>query len=311
MEVSDIKKRVVEELHRSARVRFPRRRTILKGIDDLWQSDLIELIDYSKTNRGYKYILVVIDCFSKYLWTRPLKNKTGNEVSKAFQSILRSGKRVPNNLQTDGGREYYNDNFKKLLSDYNINHYSTYSVTKASMAERVIRTIKQKLFKLFSLYGKYIWYNILSKVTDDYNNAKHRTIGRAPSTVNSKSIENHLLRSVYNNVKVFQRGKFKVSDVVRISKHKHIFRKGYLANWTTELFKINKIQATTPITYLLQDSDGMPIKGAFYEYELQKTKLPDVYLVEKILKRRGDMSFVSWLGFDSSHNSWIPSANFT
>ena len=304
------KSRVVDELHKPARVKFPRRKTVLKGIDDVWQSDLIQLDNYAKLNRGYKYILVVIDCFSKYLWMRPLKNKTGEEVARALGLILRDGVRKPKNLQTDAGKEYYNKYFMRLMADYNINHYSTYSVTKASIAERVIRTIKQKLYKLFSLHGKHVWYNLLNKVTEEYNNSKHRTIGRAPSAVNSKAVERQLLNTVYNNIKVFGRGKFQVGDSVRISKYKHVFRKGYLPNWTTELFKINKIQITNPITYLLEDEKGSPIRGAFYEHELQKTKLPDVYLIDKVLKRRGDMVYVSWLGLNSSHNSWIPKTSF-
>ena len=92
---------------------------------------------------------------------------------------------------------------------------------------------------------------------------------------------------------------------MRISKHKHIFEKGYTPNWTTEIFKIKSIKMTHPITYILQDYEGKTIRGCFYEKELLKTKYPKDYLVEKIVKKKGDKLFVKWLGFPSSHNSWI------
>lgn len=99
--------------------------------------------------------------------------------------------------------------------------------------------------------------------------------------------------------------RFSIGDHVRISKFKHLFEKGYTPNWTTEIFTIERKQSTNPRTYLLRDSQGHSIKGGFYESELQRTKYPNVYLVERVLKRRGDEEFVKWLGFDSTHNSWV------
>ncbi|KAJ8915419.1 hypothetical protein NQ315_003179 [Exocentrus adspersus] len=153
---------LVNELHKPARKNYPRRRTIIKGFDDLWQSDLAEMVD----------------CFSKFLWTRPIKNKTGQELTQAFEDILlHANKRVPSNLQTDQGTEYYNRIFNNLMKKYNINHYSTYSVKKASMAERVIRTIKSKLYKYFSLNGTYKWLDVLPEITDNYNESRYSTTG--------------------------------------------------------------------------------------------------------------------------------------
>nr|XP_022906220.1 uncharacterized protein LOC111418018 [Onthophagus taurus] len=126
-----------------------------------------------------------------------------------------------------------------------------------------------------------------------------------PSEINSKSVENKLVNTVYNYIKIAGRGKFRVGDTVRISKYEHVFDKGYLPNWTAELFKIVKVKIIDPISYLLEDIRGQPIKDAFCEFELQRTAQPNVYLVEKVLKRKKDMLYVKWLGFDSSHNSWI------
>ncbi|KAJ8913146.1 hypothetical protein NQ315_006064 [Exocentrus adspersus] len=94
-----------------------------------------------------------------------------------------------------------------------------------------------------------------------------------------------------------------VGDIVRISKNEHVFAKGYTPNWTTELFEITTVKITNPITCLLEDMRGQPIQGAFYAEELQKTTNPDVYLVEKVLRRKGQKIYVKWFGLDKCHNS--------
>ncbi|EFN90043.1 hypothetical protein EAI_03333, partial [Harpegnathos saltator] len=101
-----------------------------------------------------------------------------------------------------------------------------------------------------------------------------------------------------NNVKIAAPARFKAGDLVRVSKFKIIFEKGYTPNWTTELLKIVKVQTTNPATYLLEDSRRKSIAGEFYEYELHRAANPDVYLVEKMLRKSGDKILVKWLGFD-------------
>lgn len=164
---------------------------------------------------------------------------------------------------------------------------------------------------------------------------RHHTIRMKPNEVNSLN-EQHLRNTVYNydrlepssstssalskvslNVagetrryrkKRLQRRKavFKVGDYVRLSKYKTVFEKGYTPNWTTEIFKIRKVQYNTePITYLLFDYRNREIKGSVYGEELQKVKYPDAYLVEKIIRRSNGRVYVKWLGFSSEHNSWI------
>lgn len=300
---------LVNELHKPIRKNFKRRRTIIKGLDDLWQSDLGQLDQYAKYNKNYKYILVVIDCFSKFVWTKALKTKSGVEVSESFETILKEANgRKPRNLQTDQGKEYYNAHFKSMMKKHNINHYSTFSITKAAICERVIRTIKEKLFKYFTLNGSYRWIEVLPEIVHNYNNQRHSVIGMKPSKV-TKSNEKSILNSTYKNLKVVDSRKFKKGHLVRISRSKHVFEKGYTPNYTTELFKIDKINITNPTTYVLKDLHDRPIRGSFYEAELQKTNQPDVYLVEKVLRKKGQKVFVKWLGFDSSHNSWIDVSN--
>ncbi|XP_066600147.1 uncharacterized protein [Prorops nasuta] len=267
------------ELHRSARKNFPRHRVIINGYDDfLWQADLVDMRAYTHQNKGNQYILVVIDTFSKYAWAEPIKKKTGNEVTKAFSKIIKS--RKPKNLQTDDGKEFYNKTFQDLMKKHTINHYSTYSIMKASIVERFNRTLKNDMWKLFTMNGSYKWINILPTIINDYNRRKHRTTGMKPVDINAKN-STHLLNTVYR----------------------------YTPNWTTAVFKVKVIQKTNPVSYLLQDLSNNDIKGAFYEQELSEVKDKNVYLVEKILRKKGNKVFVKWLGFDKSHNSWIDKDN--
>lgn len=101
MTINNTKNTIVNELHKPARRNFIRRKTIVKSLQDLMQIDLISLIPYAKINRGYKYILVAIDTFSKYVWVQPLKSKGGKEVAKAMEKIFENKRAIPRNLQSD------------------------------------------------------------------------------------------------------------------------------------------------------------------------------------------------------------------
>lgn len=302
----NVKENIIEELHKPARKKFTRRRVILKGLNDLIQADLVEMIPYAKHNRGHRYILVVINAFSKYVWALPVKRKTGKDVAEAMKTILESIKTTPKNLQTDMGKEFYNKEFRELMDKYKINHYSSYSSLKSSIVERCNRTLKNMMWKMFSLQGSYKWLPLLPKIVMQYNSRTHRTTGFKPNEVNSRNARKILL-TAYSNVKTVdpKKQKFYEGDRVRISKYRAAFSKGYEPNWTNEIFKVVKVRMTNPRTYMLEDSHGEEIKGAFYDYELQKTKFPDVNLVEKVLKQKGNQLYVKWLGFDSRHNSWI------
>lgn len=139
------KRNVVQELHKPARRHFIRRRVVIKGLDDLWQADLVEMIPYNRENNKHNYLLTVIDTFSKYAWAVPLKNKSASSATAAMKSISDSSHRMPENLQTDDGKEFFNKIFQDLMRTHNINHYSTYSTLKASIVERFNRTLKEKM----------------------------------------------------------------------------------------------------------------------------------------------------------------------
>lgn len=304
MELGGDKGIVVKEIHKSSRKNFTRRHVLQKGINDTLQIDLVEMIPYASSNKGFKYMLTVIDIFSKKAFARPLKNKTAKEVTQAMKSVLHEIGSTPKNVHSDQGKEFFNRDFQQLMKDKKINHYHTFTHCKASIVERFNRTLKNWMWMLFSYNGSYNWINLLDGLLQRYNRTYHRTIKMAPNAV-TKRKEKLLLRTVYAYVNVYKGHKFKIGDKVRISKFKGIFSKGYEPNWSTEVFTVDKIKLTTPVTYLLCDNNETPISGVFYEQELQKCASPDVYLVEKVLKEKGDKLFVKWLGFSNEHNSWI------
>jgi len=276
----------------------------MRGIDDTWQADLVSMIPYKKQNKGYRYLLTVIDTFSKYAWALPVRRKSGEDLAIALKELFKQG-RVPKNLHVDKGTEFYNKVCKDLLRKKRVHLYSTESHLKASIVERFNRTIKNWMWKEFSLRGKYVWIDIIEKLIKRYNNSKHRTIKMKPKDVNSKNAKK--LEKIYKKLTFVNTKppKFKVADQVRINKHKHLFEKGYTPNWTTEIFTIEKVCPTAPYTYKLKDYRGQSIVGGFYEGELIKAVHPDVFLVEKVIRKRGNQVYVKWLGFDNTHNSWI------
>lgn len=280
----------------------------MRGINDTWQIDLVEVIPFAHENKGYKYLLMVIDTFSKYAWISKLKNKSGEEVTKAMKKILEeNSNRCPVNIQSDLGKEFYNSKFQQLMKHYHINHYSTFTKLKASIVERFNRTFLNLLWRRFSLQGSHKWLPHFEDIVHTYNRTRHRTIKMRPIDVNEHN-QSLLLRTVYrsNNIRnTYESSKFHLNDYVRISKFKTIFEKGYTPNWTTEIFKVTRILPTNPITYRLVDLNGNNIEGCFYAHELQKTQNKNVYLVEKVLRKKGNKLFVKWLGFSDKENSWI------
>jgi hypothetical protein len=298
----DVRRAIAEELHKPARKNYPRRSVTLKGLNDLYQADLVEMQPYAKLNKGYRYIMTMINCLTKYAFSIPLKAKSGSEVAKILKPIL--AKHKMKNFQTDQGLEWYNTHVKALMKKYKINHYSTFSDLKASIVERFNRTLKQWMWKEFTAKGTYEWLSILPDIVKKYNNSVHRTIGMKPKDVKQKNVKDILAR-IKKSKRTNLEPKFHLGDSVRISKYKKTFTKGYLPNWTNEVFKIYAIKPTKPPTYILQDHNGELLQGGFYEQELSKSKTGDVYLVEKVLQRKGDKIKVRWLGFNKKSDTWL------
>ena len=280
----------------------------MNHIDEIWAADLVEMQQFSRWNKGYKYLLMVIDVFSKYGWIVPLKDKKGETVTKAFQNIFKEG-RKPEFVWTDKGSEFYNRHLKDLLRKHEIELYSTENEEKSSVVERWNRTMKNRMWKEFTKRGNTMYLDILPKILKLYNNTSHSSIKMTPTEASRKENEG----TVYFNLmkptstKSSTKSKHLVGDKVRISKYKRpVFDKGYTPNWTEEVFTVDKIQYTNPITYRLKDLSGEEISGSFYEQEMQKA-VQDVYRIEKVIRRdlAKGKALVKWSGYPEKFNSWV------
>lgn len=324
--VPDIKRSEVEEwtksqltytLHKSVRKNFIRNRIIVSSIDEQWEADLVEMQEFSRQNQSYRYILTVIDCFSKYAWAVPIKNKTAKLVTSAFESIL--AERTPAALRTDKGKEFINSGFSKLLENHCIRYYSSSNRDiKCAIVERFNRTLKAKMFKYFTSKGTRKYVDVINKLLKSYNNAYHRAIKMPPIKVNqsnSSQVFQNLygkscLRDVYRSNKKIPR--LEEADQVRVKYKQKPFDKGFYPNWSDQIYNISSIDKVQllPVYTLNSEIGEKVVDKKFYDKEVQHVKA-DEHRVEKVLKRRvykGKIQyFVKWLGYSTTHNSWINS----
>ena len=299
------------ELNKPVINKFERKKVIVNYIDHIHSSDLVDMVKYSKVNRGYKYIFTNIDIFSKYAWAFPIKSKTIKEIKSCFEKIFKQ--RKPKYIWSDQESSFFSKEMLKFFEDHNIKIYYTNSHLKAVVIERFNRSLRELMMKKFVKSNNTIWYNILPELLKTYNNRYHRTINMKPIDVN-KLNEKHIKNTVYNYDITNKKPNFKINDFVRISlKRRELFDKptGNI-KWSEELFKVYKINKSNVITYQLKDMNNEIIKGIFYEKELQLTKnISDEYIIEKILKTNKNKIYVKWRGYNSSFNSWIDKNSVT
>jgi transposase InsO family protein len=138
---------MTKELHAQARKKFKRVHVVTHGLDDVWAMDLADMNEFKADNDNIRYILTVIDCFSRYAWAVPLKNKTGDEVLNALIKIIEKSGREPRHIWVDAGKEFVNHKMKKWLEENDIEMYHTYGEHKSAMIERFNRTLKTKMWQ--------------------------------------------------------------------------------------------------------------------------------------------------------------------
>ena len=297
---------LADELHKPIIRKFKKRKVYSSFRGNIWGEGLADMQLLSKFNKGFRFLLCVIDIFSKYAWVVPLKDKKGISIVNAFQKILSDSKRSeaeekgqkPNKIWVDKGSEFYNNSFKKWLKDNDIVIYSTNNEGKSVIAERFIRTLKNKIYKYMTSLSKNVYIDRLDDIVKEYNNTYHKSMKMRPVDVKDNTYID------FNKEVNEKNPKFKVGDHVRISKYKNIFAKGYMPNWSEEIFIIKKIKNTVPWTYVINDLSGEEIIGTFYENELQKTDQKE-FRIEKVLMKKDDKLYVKWKGYDNSLNSWI------
>ena len=265
-------------LHKPRRKNFSRKKVVASGVDTNWQADLADLKKLSGQNKNYKYLLMVVDVFSKYGWAVPVKNKKPETVAKAFLWILENWGRQPWWLYTDRGLEFVGRPFREMLKNRGITHVlATSPDIKAPNVERYNRTIKTRLWKYFTQNKTLKYLDVIQSIVDACNNSYSRPIGCAPAEVTMKN-ENRIRKRLYplqlldDNHKDKSKQPFRVGDRVRTVEYKKAFDKGYTRNFSEEVFVVDKVLTKqNPVVYKLKDLDSTPINGVFYKEELCKT----------------------------------------
>ena len=263
---------LAEELHKPIIRKFKERKVYLTFKGNIWEDDLADMQLISKFNKGFRFLLCVIDIFSKYAWVVSMKDKKGVSIVNAFQKNLKQSARKSNKIWVDKGSEFYNSSRQQennivitWLQDNYIVMYSTHNEEKSVVAERFITTLKKKIYKYMTSISKNVFIDKLDDIVDEYNNTYHRT-----TKMNLIDVTDN---TYINNDKEVNDKKpmFKVGEHVRISKYKNISAKGYTPKWSEEVSVIKEVKNTVPWTYVINDLNGEEITGTFYEKELQKT----------------------------------------
>ena len=305
------------QLHKPSKRRFPRRPIIVQGIDHLWQVDLSDVSSIKEHNDDHRFLLFVIDAFSKYAWVRPLKDKTAATLTTVMKDILEKSGRRPLYVMSDKGSEFVNRSFKAMLKSFDVVFYTSQNEeTKAAIVERLQRTFKSKMFRYFTDRRTLRYVDVLQDIVSSYNETHHRSIEMAPEDVD-RSVDDEVRRRLALKWKrpppTAQKGPdaIRVGDSVRIAVARATFRKGYLPTWTEEIFTVAEKKKTRPPTFRLQDYGGDFLEGTFYLQELQKVppEKDRVYRIEKVVRRRTRKGrrelLVKWSGYPATFNSWI------
>ena len=294
-----------QELNKPTINKFPRQKVIVNHINEIHSTDLVDMSQYSKINKGYKYIFTNIDVFSKIAYGFPLKSKKIQDVKPCFEKIFKNNK--PKFIWSDKEPAFLSKEMQKFFKDNNVKIYHTNSHLKSVVIERFNRSLRELMMKHFTKNNNTVWYNILPKLIKMYNNRYHNTIKMKPIQVN-KSNEKYIKENIYTYNKTNKNPKFKINDLVRISlKRRDLFDKPSAnIKWSEELFKIHSIKKSNVITYKIKDLNDEIIEGIFYERELQKSKnTSGVYIIEKIIRRNKNKYFVKWRNYSNEFNSWI------
>ena len=299
-----------EELNKPVINKFPRKKIIVNYIDEIHSCDLVDMVKYSRMNKGYKYIFTNIDVFSKHAWSFPVKSKKISDIKPCFEKI--SKKRKPKFIWSDKESSFFSKEMLKFFEDNNVKIYYTNSNLKAVVIERFNRSLRELMMKEFVKNNNTVWYNILQKLIKFYNNRYHNTIKDKPINVN-KTNEKYIKNTIYKYDITNKIPKFKINGIVRISlKRRELFDKpSSNIKWSEELFKIHSIDKSNVISYKIKDMNNEMIQGIFYEKELQLSKMKEdgLYIIEKIIRKVGDKYLIKWRNYSNVFNSWIDKNN--
>ena len=268
MTQKNIKIFINEIYSRGSKKNYDANKTDVYYIDDFWSLDILDLKDYGpENNRGYRYVLVIIDNFSKFGWTVPLKNKNAQKIKDSFESILISSKRKPNLIESDRGKEIDNNIFQDFFKKNNIKLYSRNSPYGAFFAERFNRTMRDLLKKIVFEKSDGNWIDVLPTITKQYNNRMHSSTKLTPIQASLIKNEGYVYKNLLDKRNKIT-PKFQINDLVRTADFKKTFSKGDTTNWSYKIYKITEIISDTIPAYKINN-----LSERYNESLLKKTEL--------------------------------------
>lgn len=299
-----LREAVAREVFAPARRRgYPTRRVEVSSPDDVWTADLAELGGLTPGEKA-RFILIVIDVYSRLVWAVLLPDKKAATVRDAFQEVVSSATESgehhpPTALWVDQGGEFVNKALEKLLREYG----TTYGPHKAAIAERFIRTLRTGTHKLSIRTGISDLATLVDTFIHQYNRRPHSTTKVKPVDAYQKTATPHS-RPEPESREYPQQDVIVPGTRVRVSRQRGVFEKEAVGNWSFELFLVKAVRPTNPVTYLLEDESGEPIDGAFYREELLPTRQPDGEYLTEIVGRRGNKVRVHYIGYDKKYDEW-------
>ena len=314
--------------------KYLKRPVAIKGPGHLLSSDLADMSNESrKYNNNFRYLLFIIDCFSRKLSVIPLEDKRGLTVARELDKYLTSSQYNYKLLWVDQGGEFFGSHTIKICQKHGVKLYHVFNRRyKACYAERAIRSIKQKLYKILTHFNTNNFMKYLPDVVTGYNQSPHRGLmGLTPNKVHEMT-DPHKIRSL-GNKQFFQKLKnygshikhpnsrlnFSQRDILSegtyvrllLNASEHIFTKSYKPIYTIEIFRIDRVIKEIPVHYLLKDLLGEIIKGIVYRNEIVPVSLPEYYHIEKIIKSKicpktkQKIHFVKFLGWPEKFSDWV------
>jgi len=299
---------------RKAKYRFSRRRVVSSGINYQWDCD-VAYLEYKEDNTPYMGFLCCIDVFSRKVYARLITRVSAKSIISCFVDIFKESK--PERIRTDLGVEFKNKATKEFLKNENVVLFHTNNnLIKANYCERVIYTLKGKLARYLVHYNTHIWKTVFPSIVESYNNTFHSTLGQSPNSVLIQD-EDVIWRRLYldpyltgkKKPPYYQKYLYKVNDVVVVSMIRSTFHRGWHQNFSHEYFTIidrGKIEGIC--YYKLRDQKNNTLSGWFQSKELQISLIDYsqfVFKINKIIKKRGKYSLVSWLGWPRQYNTYV------
>ena len=321
--------------HGNVPKKFIKSRVFIKeGPGFLLSADLADMTNHlKKDNDDVRFLMFLIDCYSRKLWVFPLKNKSGLTIAKKLDDFLNSSKYRYSLFWVDNGNEWYNSPTLKICKKHNLKMYSVFNRReKACYAERSIRTIKSKLHKIMTQRNTNRYIDFLQDVVDAYNKSQHRgLLCNHPNEIHEMSDKDGIqafAKKQYNQKLANYGGDIKSKNSQINFSQRHIlppntyvrlllncaestFTKSYKPIFTEEIFIIDSVKKSTPPLYTLKDFLQEAISGVVYRSEIKQTSLPEKYLIESILKTKicpitkKKLFLVKYLGWPIKFASWV------